>query len=106
MRNRLIELLKKASYGMLVNHEREEIADYLLSEGVMVSPFKIGQKVLIRAKISDGMGNIKEDFVQAEVVIFGFEQEGFFAYCRYDNANYQRHVRINPNDVYLFIEDK
>ena len=42
MRNRLIELLKKASYGMLVNHEREEIADYLLSQGVIVPPFRIG----------------------------------------------------------------
>ncbi len=75
MRDRLIELLKQKSCvyvpcdnecGGCKNVEMyddsiESIADHLLSEGVIVPPCKVGQKVYVVNGISDG---IVEGFIE------------------------------------------
>ena len=67
MRERLIELLKKAdeyASGVCTDYDeaQEVCADYLLAEGVIVPPVKIGQKVYII-----GWCNDIEEFVVRDV---------------------------------------
>lgn len=58
MRDRLIDLIESACYWG--SNTSEEIADRLLSNGVVVLPVSIGQTVYI---IDEGDGECAEDYV-------------------------------------------
>lgn len=45
MRDRLIELLKKTVYRYQYQDPAEAVADYLLANGVIVPPCKVGDKI-------------------------------------------------------------
>lgn len=81
MRDRLIELIKKAERKYLVNGTNipqmaEFAADYLLENGVIVPPCKVGQIVYFVARNSGKpIGNIDE----MEIVMIGKTESGFCA---------------------------
>lgn len=62
MRDRLIELLKKTVYRYQYQDPAEAVADYLLANGVIVPPCKVGGKVYIISR-----NKVKE----CEVVFIG-----------------------------------
>jgi len=61
MRDRLIELLEKAAKEMDCP-QMDEVADYLLSNGVIVPPVRVGQKVY---RVNYYLGNYCEFTVRA-----------------------------------------
>lgn len=77
MRDRLIELLNEATFGVnkhtLADHLKKEtierVADHLLANGVIVPPVKVGQTVY-RAYI--------KDLGEEEVLEVGMDDEGVF----------------------------
>lgn len=53
MRDRLIELLKKTVYRYQYQDPAEAVADYLLANGVIVPPVKVGDTVYIIASLTN-----------------------------------------------------
>ena len=91
MRNRLIALTKRAQNEWLdkeYEHEThkdlaEYVADYLLKNGVIVPPCKVGQTVLFYTCVCDEVGKEKYDTLEGEVISFSLQKEGLLAYCLY-----------------------
>ena len=95
MRERLIELLKtphKAEKlrqtGTAIGDYEDDcieamVADFLLANGVIVPPCKVGQTVFFYTCVCDKEGEEKFDILEGEVISFSLQEEGFWAYCRY-----------------------
>lgn len=91
-RQRLVELLKKTP---LCNRDFElqysdgtiEIfADYLLDNGVIVPPCKVGAKVFFVHEICDESGDEHLDIDTGEVISLSLQKEGIWLYCRYETG--------------------
>lgn len=63
MRNKLIELIREGNNGYDFN-SLERIADYLLANGVIVPPCKVGDKVFFVGHISDAI----PDFIYTDTI--------------------------------------
>ena len=96
MRDRLIELLKKAPYGAnaitLSDKHKDsilgEIADYLLESGVIVPPVKVGDIVYTNCSMSGWYMRLKDRPYEAKVVYLGINGKSNFmnvAYIKNDN---------------------
>ena len=98
MRDRLIELLKelkKYTYEEImlngnceqrlyaVEHIDELEADYLLDNGVIVPPCKVGTKVYFVHEICDENGDEVLYIDTGEIRSFSLQDTGLWMYCRY-----------------------
>lgn len=83
MRDRLIELLKK--YGMRVN--MSTLADYLLANGIICLPCKVGDKVyIVKSRTSDDKNlYIIEDVVKR--IVFDKSEDTGFIHSRIEFFN-------------------
>lgn len=90
MRDRLIELIKKAkkqTKNANCDIERNMIfADYLLENGVVVPPCKVGDKVFYVNEMCDENADEYLGISAGEVVSFSMQKEGLWAYCRYEDG--------------------
>ena len=98
MRDRLIELLDKQScpspllcdknckYAHLQTCYAERVADYLLANGVIVPPCKMGDKVFYVNEVCDENANEYLDISAGEVISFSMQKEGLWMYCRYEDG--------------------
>jgi hypothetical protein len=76
MRDRLIELINNNGSSVLTANDFEELADYLLENGVIVPPCKVGDVVYVNPKTWSGLTPLNYDncfihseyFLVAEVV--------------------------------------
>jgi hypothetical protein len=94
MRDRLVELLKGATFGVnahtLVDHLKEEsieaVADHLLAKGVIVPPRKVGDTVYhLTSEEVFGVLNCVEIY-EGKVFSMAKDEDGLWLYCRYDNG--------------------
>jgi hypothetical protein len=82
MRDRLIELLIEASEGVTTHCVgdcefcADKIADHLLSNGVIVSPCKVGQTVFI---IDEGDEGSDPYVLDVAITAYGYDISGFWA---------------------------
>lgn len=91
MRDRLIELLLQtetftSDYSEQARQQAEYKADYLLANGVVVPPVKVGDTVFFVDVICDKIGEEKIGMEIGEVVSFSIQKEGLWAYCRYESG--------------------
>ena len=112
MRDRLIELLKGATFGAnvhtLADHLKEEsieaVADHLLAAGVIVPPCKVGDALYgIRRSAKTGETYIEELEV-AEVMYFSNRGvRPFIIACfggkKYDNADFGKTVFLTREEA-------
>lgn len=80
MRDRLIELISQVQY---MGGLEGRLADYLLANGVIVPPCKVGQTVFFYTCVCGEVGKEKFDILEGEVISFSLQREGLWAYCRY-----------------------
>ena len=94
MRDRLIELLNKSG----ASFERalpEEIADYLLAEGVIVPPCKVGQTVYYLTSIdTEKELNVSEIF-RGTVQALGFDGNDIWLSAKYTNGLFYYHKGVD-----------
>ena len=74
MRDRLVEMIQDSVNGC-ARHWAEIIADYLLANGVMVPPCKVGQTVYI---IDDGDEGTESYVLDVIVTTIGYDIGGFW----------------------------
>ncbi len=94
MRDRLIELLSYFADGYVVQNRHIafdtkvcDIADYLLANGVIVPPCKVGDTVWMVAKVyADVEGVEKHIIFKGEVVSVSVQPERLWIYCRYEEG--------------------
>jgi hypothetical protein len=94
MRDRLIELIKDAAYNKGCAYW-DELADYLLANGVIVPPCKVGQTVYYAGGLRHA--SVKE--AKVEEIYYG---EGGFAF--YLCADYT-YFTLQQEDVFLTKEE-
>jgi hypothetical protein len=95
MRDRLVELIKKAySQGLKTAFESEEnnksideyVADYFLSEGVIVPPCKVGDKAYHLTGIDTRKELDLTDIFEGKVCSISKQEDGLWIFCRYNNG--------------------
>lgn len=95
MRDRLIEVITKSGLVDTWNHHTDdfkepnpidELADYLLENGVIVPPCKVGDTAFFVDVICDEEGEEKLGMSIGKVVSFSTQKEGLWAYCRYEDG--------------------
>ena len=102
-RERLIELLRTASHELTsrcvgdCGDCAEKITDYLLEHGIIVSPFKIGQKVWYIST-----PRRKENIFSAKVLFVTYTGTGFILSLRM-NGNWR--FEMDEDDVYATREE-
>ena len=100
-RDRLIELLmdfSKPDNPITQMAERriiERIADYLLANGVIVPPCKVGDKVWWATTSVDENCEEIPTIEIGEVVSFSLQKEGLWAYCRYESGLTYWHLVVD-----------
>ena len=85
MRDRLIEILDDAD-ELPICQSYEGFADYLLANGVIVPPCKMGDKVFYVNEVCDENANEYLDISAGEVISFSMQKEGLWMYCRYEDG--------------------
>lgn len=88
-RDRLIELIKKGvdiSRNVTGLFSWGDVADYLLANGVIVPPCKVGDTVWWATTSVDENCEEKPDIEIGKVVSFSIHPEGLWAYCRYESG--------------------
>ena len=94
MKERLIELMKNAEFAYLdfsKMHTCEKsltdfTADYLLANGVVCPPCKVGDKVFYVNEVCDENADEYLDISVGEVISFSMQKEGLWMYCRYEDG--------------------
>lgn len=119
-RERLVDLIKKAKRQELIDvlttdidlvidmpRGEEYIADYLLANGVIVPPCKVGDTVWFCCDELDEEEG-KEKLVLYEGTVLGFDlgKDVFWGQCQYNNGlNYLHPVRCFGETVFLTREE-
>ena len=117
MRERLIALLEKFKYDCLLSCKdgfitvkndcdacvMEQLADYLLANGVIVPPCLVGDKVFYINEICDENANEYLDISVGEVVSFSMQKEGLWAYCRYEDGLTYWHLVVDDFGKTVFL---
>ena len=93
MRDRLIELLNK-KYDHFCDqcgvnkdsHYTESLADYLLENGVIVPPCKVGDVIFFVDMVCNEEGEEELGMSIGKVVSFSIQKEGLWMYCRYEDG--------------------
>ena len=106
MRDRLIELLEQAkekakgTLGSMNNGFGAWYADYLLANGVIVPPCKVGDKVyfIYDEKIIQGTVRLIRPFIDKEKTVFKGNVIGEFESVFYDDG------RIEEYELYVVFE--
>ena len=98
MKIKLIKLLREASYGMLVNHEREEIADHLLAEGVIVPPVWVGSTVYY---IYDILGEWRMQ--EMRVILCTYDEQGLYS-LRAKSLNGNQDLHFTRSHPYYHLD--
>ena len=88
MRERLIDLIgeccgKYLNITNLLEFEKMIIADYLLDNGVVVMPCKVGTKVYFVHEICDENGDEVLYIDTGKIICFSLQGTGLWMYCRY-----------------------
>ncbi len=84
MRDRLIELIESARYWGA--NTSSEIADKLISEGVIVPPCKVGDKAYHLTNI-DTLEELElAEIFEGKVCSISKEEKSLWIYARYDNG--------------------
>lgn len=91
MRDRLIELLKEADIyasGVCTDYDeaQEVCADYLLAEGVIVPPIKVGDKAYHLTGIETRKELDLTDIFEGKVCSISKQEEAMWIFCRYNNG--------------------
>lgn len=107
MRDRLIELCKKIPYGVSVGakfeqHFCEKIADYLLANGVIVPPCKVGQTVYAVSNYYGGEWQIYECRVDNFTV---YEKNTFMSISNPEGYNFGANICEIGKTVFLTREE-
>ena len=116
MRDRLIELLNSASSTRYYDGDKIaepeididdndiiRIADYLLENGVIVPPCKVGDKVFFVDIIYDEEGEEKLGMSIGEVVSFSMQKKGLWMYCHYEDGLTYWHKIDEELGITLFL---
>lgn len=90
MRERLIELLDM-DFGYVDEMPAEKLADYLLANGVIVPPVKVGQTVWMVHEVSDVEGRVYFEKREGEVYSVSKDIRNTWTYIRYDGGLYYWH---------------
>lgn len=89
-KERLVELLEEAEYEFLCNvtkcSEMEYIADYLLANGVIVPPCKVGDEVYYLHEMCNENGDEYFDISEGKCEGISLQKDGLWMYCRYDDG--------------------
>jgi hypothetical protein len=103
MRDRLVELIKTR-----IDNKTwcvSELADYLIANGVIVPPCKVGDKIFFVHDMCDENG---EEYVEiSNGWCVSFSLDGLWMYCRYDGDLTMWHCITNDlgQTVFLTKED-
>lgn len=108
MRNRLIELLNK-KYDHFCDqcgvnkdsHYTDSLADYLLANGVIVPPCKVGDKIFFVHDMCDENG--KEYVEISNGWCVSFSLDGLWMYCRYEGGLTMWHHIANDLGTVVFL---
>jgi hypothetical protein len=84
-KKRLIELLNVDMSGCNGDYA-EEMADYLLENGVIVPTCKVGDKVFFVNEMCDENCNEYLGISEGECVSLSMQKEGLWIYCRYTDG--------------------
>ena len=109
MRDRLVELLNN-KYDHFCDqcgvnkdsHYTNNLADYLLENGVIVQPCKVGQKVYFVHEVCDENADEYFDISDGEVVSFSMQKDGLWMFCRYDDGLTYWHLVVEDFDKTVF----
>ena len=93
MRDRLIELIRQRRYN-----SPETIADYLLKNGVIVLPCKVGQTVYAVSNYYSGEWQMYECRIDS---FSAFEKNTFMSLSNRDNYNFGANIREIGKTVFL-----
>ncbi len=103
MRDRLIALLYVHKLGFI---SVEKLADFLLENGVIVPPCKVGDKVFYVNEMCDENAEEYLGISVGEVVSFSMQKEGLWVYCRYeDGLTYWHLVEEFGKELFLTKEE-
>ena len=88
MRERLIELMQQAYEKNinLLNFEKMILADYLLENGVIVPPCKVGDKAYHLTGIETRKELDLTDIFEGKVCSISKQEEAIWIFCRYNNG--------------------
>lgn len=82
-RERLIEIMEQATNGSC---HVEDVADYLLENGVVVPPCKVGDNVFYLHEICDENGDEHIDISTGKCEGISIQKDGLWIYCRYEDG--------------------
>ena len=90
MRDRLIELIKQVPYGATVGAKftqyfSEKMADYLLANGVIVPPCKVGDKAYHLTSV-DALDELNVAAIFEGNISSVSMEDKVWIFCRYDNG--------------------
>ena len=103
MKDRLIELLYKYPNMDTVSLDESPLADYLLANGVICPPCKVGDKVYYINEICDENADEYLDISVGEVVSFSMQKEGLWMYCRYEDGLTYWHLVVDDFGKTVFL---
>lgn len=108
-RERLVELVvqyKREEHDDLTYCDIELLCDYLLANGVIVPPCKVGQMVYICASLDLDCEKEKIEIWKGEVESVSLGKDGLWIFCRFEcGLTYWYPIKRFVKDVFLTREE-